>query len=129
MQTKPVTINHLNTVKAGFAVKLADDRKTVKNLFYSLVLTRTSATTNTPLYLRTRFPKPTSPQDVLIVDSVLPTGQAQIIVNSPTIKRVQKNTDFQVMTQIFSDDKRTRLIGTHEQRVHAGLTIDSIVHY
>ncbi len=124
---KPVDSPWFRTAAGGFMMDLADDRLTVRDLYYHLVLEPVKPLTH-PLYLHTRFPDPASPGREILVDQRVAAGATQVVIRSPRLKRIERGATYRVRVEIFADAGHNRQLGVHEQAVYAGADVDDKVH-
>jgi len=124
----PARSNHFVTTGGGFAVDLADDKRTVESCVYALSLTPATPLT-TPLYLRVFFEDPRNPSQPLVVTSTAAPGQSDISIKSPEIRGIRKNGEYSVRVEIYDSPEMKTKMGEHTQHIQSSLAIDREVSF
>ena len=76
-------------------------------------------------YLEARFENPLDPNDPMVVGEVWQGTKQQILILSPELKGL-KCWNYQVMVDIYSDESKEKLLGTHRQLIQSAANLDKV---
>jgi hypothetical protein len=100
---------YLQTERGGFVAKPGE------GISYEMLF-QTHAL-NHPLYALTSFQNPCDDGAPFVVKSVIAAKDPEFQVESPAFSCVKNDALYEVTVQLFRDEKRTNLLGTHKQAV------------
>jgi hypothetical protein len=108
------TSTYLQTTTGGFVYRLGTRQWTVEVFVKPL----RSAPKGGPLYLTAAFENPNSSRAPLVVEgnSLEPNSQKfGVKLESPPIWGMRDRQGYQVTVNVYADESRTKLLGTHKQ--------------
>ena len=107
---RPQISEYLATEGAGF---LIDDGKIVYAMSFSI-----RKQLSMPLYATTSFQNPCNSRHPFTVESTVSPDLSEVfLVRSPRMNAIKNDTGYTVKVSLFGDPLRTKLLGTHRQRV------------
>lgn len=104
--------DYLQTTGGGLSIA-----KGKNPLFYSLIL-KVRQELSAPLYVRSFFERPGTPDDPLIADSTIEPGKRTIFIESPLFQGIDNDSTYSVTIVLFDDAGRTNEVSRHVQDIH-----------